>query len=369
MRLVPVFPRCHMVAVAALAIFAASSRADKAATPEEATRVRFLIVADTDAREGAASGFDAKNLRSVLEVGLGKQKLAGRYTIDVIAGNDVAPERVLAYYRDLKVAANEALVFYYSGHGAYHSTRGHLLTFVQGDLTRASVLAAMQWHKPRLAAVLTDCCAVHDGVAPPQAKLPAAPPGRRSLAEAADGDSGQAMPAHPPRPKDYAPPGSVSKAMSPPIAHPPRPANYRPSPPFLPHPDDNLPGTDNPVLRTADGPLPLKTLLAETNGEVLRHLFYRHTGVVDINACEKGKVAFATTRWGGGLFTIALLSMQKDQPARFDSNRNGLVEWREFFTSLRANCKRMGTVLAAGAIQQTPQAHSLGHPVLRLAGR
>jgi len=306
-RLSPALSSCRLIAAVALVLAAThaasaggkagqAGKPGKSSRPEEAPRVRFLIVADSDAKEGAACALDGRNLKAVLEAGLGRQKLDGRYTIDVITGRDVAPANVLKYYEDLNVGANEALVFYYSGHGAYHSTKGHLLTFLQGDLARASVLAAMQKHRPRLAVVLTDCCAVLDDVAPPK-QQPAVVPGRRAPAEATDPPS---APAHPPRPKDYLPPTAKAKATAVVTAHPPRPTNYRPPPPFVPHPDDNVPGSDSFVLRTADGPLPLKTLLAQTNGDVLRHLFYRHTGVVDINGCEKGKAAFATTRWAAG---------------------------------------------------------------------
>src|SRR5882724_7767293 len=88
----------------------ASSAQDKPAKFDEAVRLRVLIVADTDAKEGAACGLDASNLKAVLEAGLKKQKLEGRYTIDTVTGKDVAPGYVLKYYRDLKVGPNDAIV-------------------------------------------------------------------------------------------------------------------------------------------------------------------------------------------------------------------------------------------------------------------
>jgi hypothetical protein len=365
-------PTCRRFAVLATVLLAAHGAAagDKTARPEEATRVRFLIVADSDAKEGAACAMDGHNLKAVLEAGLGRQKLDGRFTIDMITGREVSPGKVLKYYQDLKVGADEALVFYYSGHGAYHSAKGHLLTFSQGDLSRASVLAAMQQHKPRLAVVLTDCCAIFDDPPPAKPNLPAKQPmglpGKRTAAAAADGP--QSGPAHPPRPPDYKPPSASANTPTALTAHPPRPENYRPPPPFISQFDDNVLGSDNLVLRTADGPLTLKTLLAQTNGEVMRHLFYRHAGLVDISGCEKGKAAFATTRWGGGLFTVNFLCMHKDKGAKFDANRNGLVEWNEFFTSLRANCERSANVLTKGGIRQVPEAMKLGQPIV-VAGR
>ena len=76
-------PMRYLVAAIAVALLAGSAAAVPSAQPDEAARVRFLIVADTDAREGAACGLDARNLKAVLEAGLKKQKLDGRYTIEL----------------------------------------------------------------------------------------------------------------------------------------------------------------------------------------------------------------------------------------------------------------------------------------------
>jgi Caspase domain len=362
----------HLLAAIAVALLAGPAVAapEKGSQPNEAARVRFLIVADTDAREGAACGLDAGNLKAVLEAGLKKQKLDGRYTIDTLSGRDVTANRVLKYYEGLKVGANDALVFYYSGHGAYSTKKGHLLTFLQGDLARANVLTAMQRHKPRLTVVLTDCCAVYDDlnvakpIPPPKGAAPVLP-GKRSFSFAFDPP--QQVSGSPPRPKDYVPPSAGAVTPVPELPHPPRPENYRPPPPFDLGPDDHVPGGDGVVLRTADGPVLLKSVVEQTDGELLRHLFYRHTGVVDVNGCQKGKAAYATTRWGGGLFTVSFLALQKDKAAEFDANRNGLVEWSEFFAAVRSNCNRAASKLSNGKMHQVPEATKLGHSTVQLA--
>jgi hypothetical protein len=370
-------PRLLAALAVAILIRPAIATADKSGQADEAVRVRFLIVADTDAREGAACGLDASNLKAVLEAGLKKQKLDARYTIDTLSGRDVAPNRVLKYYEGLKVGANDALVFYYSGHGAYSAKKGHLLTFMQGDLARATVLAAMQRHKPRLAVVLTDCCAIYDDLpatkpkaatkgpkAVPKGNVPMLP-GKRGFGLAFNGP--QTEPANPPRPKDYVPPTAAADTPAPEVPHPPRPENYRPPPPFDLGPDDHVAGADGVVLRTAGGPVPLKTVVEQTDGELLRHLFYRHTGLVDINGCQRGKAAYATARWGGGLFTVNFLALQKEKAAGFDANRNGLVEWSEFFASVQANCDRTASILSKGKMHQIPEATKLGHATMKLA--
>ena len=63
------------------------------------------------------------------------------------------------------------------------------------------------------------------------------------------------------------------------------------------------------------------------------------------------------------------MSLQKDQASRFDANRNGVVEWSEFFNSLRAQCERNANVLTKGGIRQVPQANKLAAPVLQIVGR
>src|SRR5262249_38115654 len=145
---------------------------------------------------------------------------------------------VLKYYQDLKVEPNETLVFYYAGHGAYDTSKGHLLTFVQGDLPRASLMAAMQKHKPRLTVVLTDCCAVYDDLPGMKPNTPVNAPGGTGLVPP-KGTPGKLGPpgaldlprGNPPRPPDYKPPSADATPPKP--AHPPRPANYRPPPPFI----------------------------------------------------------------------------------------------------------------------------------------
>jgi hypothetical protein len=378
--------------LAFLAISVASAD-EKDTRTDEAACVRFLIISDTDAREGSACALDASNLKAVLMAGLRNQKLDGRFSIHMLEGAEVSPAAVLKHYQDLRVGPNDAVVCYYSGHGTYHTAKGHLLTFIQGDLARASLLAAMQQHKPRLAALITDCCAIVEGepVVPKQnAGKPAAgkrgpqkadPPATAPPHPPRPGDSGSpprppqpprpgdaassTVPAHPPRPsappKDHAP-TVVAK-------HPPRPENYRPPPPFDLGPDDNAAGSAGVTLHTADGRLALKALIAQTDGELMRHLFYRHTGLVDINGCKKGTPAYATARWGGGLFTITFLSMQKEKAARFDANRNGLVEWTEFFAQLRSTCDRNGTVLSKGQMHQAPEASQLAKPSFQVAGK
>jgi hypothetical protein len=309
--------------------------------PAEASRVRFLIVVDTHDSDGATWGLDGRNLKAVLEAGLRKQQLDGRFTIETLVGNGVRPDNVLKHYADLKLDADEALVFYYSGHGAYHASRGHFLAFTHGNLFRKDLLAAMQKHNPRLTVLLTDCCADFAGGS-----------GTR------------------PAPQRTTPPTGSDDGVADIPDTPPRPGKKGPG-------DDNKPKTKQAletspvtrpfggklsavVLRTGDGALPLKTILEKTDGEVMRHLFFRHTGLVDVNGCKKGKSSHGTIPWGGSLFTIGFMSLQKEPVSKFDKNGDGLVEWDEFFPHLQTSCSRAGKSVGA---HQVPDAVQLAQPV------
>ena len=110
-------------------------------------------------RLGITWGRDGDNVKAVLESAIKKQQLGDRYSLDVFTGKQVTPDRIVAHFRDLAVGPHESLVFYYSGHGGLHYTKGHYLALTHGRLYRSDLLAAMASNKPQLTVVLTDCCA------------------------------------------------------------------------------------------------------------------------------------------------------------------------------------------------------------------
>jgi hypothetical protein len=351
--------------------------------PAEASRVRFLIVVDTDDHAGATWGLDGKNLKAVLEAGLRKQKLEGRFTIDMVTGSQVNPGYVLSYYDKLPVEADEALVFYFSGHGAYNGAKGHFMQFTHGPLFRKDLLAAMQKYNPRLVVLLTDCCANYAGAPPAVGTLPPTNPNPGGggatipdngadipdkgvkFSQAALAPEDPVSPPRPPTQRRDVPPAPIPAPPTNPN-HPPLPTN--PNHPIRPR-DEAPPAAatgpvSNVVLKTGDGPVPLQTIINQTDGLVMRHLFYCHTGLVDINGCQQGKASHGTIPWGGSLFTIGFLTLQKDPVSKFDSNHNGLVEWSEFFPYLQTSCDAAGKSVSKGKISQVPSSTQLGQPVL-----
>jgi hypothetical protein len=362
-----------------LCILACTPHLDSAQT-SEASRVRVLIAVDTDDQMGATWGLDGANLKSILSAAFEKQGLTGRVTIDKFTGKQMTTDNILGYYENLQPEASEALVFYYSGHGGHHLTKGHYLAMHSGQLYRSALLAAMQKHKPRLVVVLTDCCANLAGGARPEE-----PPGATIVALSIQESQStpKAKKEEPPTPKvakltpksiRIAPPprpntiglgkGNKAKKEEPPsqivALRLKRPLDLTKAKQEEPPAATVTAGNQGQVtLRTGDGALRLDELAASTDGEVLRHLFFRHQGVVDINGCQKGALSHGTLPWGGSLFTIGFLALQKENVGRFDANGNRLVEWSEFFPALQ---KATDDAAKRSKVRQTPEATQLGQP-------
>jgi hypothetical protein len=240
----------------------------------EATRVRILVVVDDDGPGAEENGFagDHRAIKQLIQTTFRDLRLEGRYTLDVLAGKDAQAAKVLAYYRDLKSTPDEALLCYYSGHGGADPVNGHFLDLDDRPLVRSELRAAMLAKKPRLAVLLTDCCAEYEN-------------GRRR-----DGAPGRER-------------GERMLVVG----------QYG-----LP-----LAGTGPRLDRQA------------APGETLRQLLFYPRGVVDITACQVGRQAFSS-KHVGGFFTLSLVALLQATPERFGLDpASRQVTWSGFFVALR----------------------------------
>jgi hypothetical protein len=274
-----------------------SARARAAEGEDEATRLRILLVIDTEGHAARDNGFalDAANMQRAIKVTLREQNLEDRYTLDILQGKDVTPEKVLGHYRDLKVKPTEALVCYYSGHGGADKERGPFLQMGNGRLFRSELRAAMEAKRPRLVVLLSDCCAnysIGTGVAAPTSRLQL----------------------------------------------------------IL---DDKEAGKGPKRKRADDGAR--QNTLKTVRGETFRQLLFRPRGVADITSCEVGKVAFSSPA-RGGYFTTTLTALLGADGDRFEAEADGAVGWAGFFHVLQtATSERART----DTYSQTPRAFSL----------
>jgi hypothetical protein len=89
---------------------------------------------------------------------------------------------------------------------------------------------------------------------------------------------------------------------------------------------------------------------------VLRDLFFRQTGLVDVNAAKRGFSAWGSSRRGNH-FTRALVRLLAHPAKRFDRDGDGRVDWREFYDVLSRETLRSA---AQRGKRQPPQAFALG---------
>jgi hypothetical protein len=128
-----------------------------ATPPSELRRVHALLVVDTLSDLGESVKVDGERIDHLLSNMLPKD----RAEIVVLTGKDVNANAILSYFRGLKVGRDDALFFYYAGHGATDPQKGHFLALQElgiKPLLRADLRRVMQEHQPGLVVIMTDCC-------------------------------------------------------------------------------------------------------------------------------------------------------------------------------------------------------------------
>lgn len=131
--------------------------AASAAPPLELRKVYALLVVDTLSDLGESVKVDGERIDHLLSNMLPKD----RAEIVVLTGKDVNANAILSYFRGLKVGRDDALFFYYAGHGAIDPQKGHFLALQElgtKPLLRAELRRVMQEHQPGLVVIMTDCC-------------------------------------------------------------------------------------------------------------------------------------------------------------------------------------------------------------------
>jgi len=125
--------------------------------PPELRKVHALLVIDTLSDLGESVKVDGERIDHLLSNMLPKD----RAEILVLTGKDVNANAILSYFRGLKAGPDDALFFYYAGHGATDPQKGHFLALQElgtKPLLRADLRRAMQEHQPGLVVIMTDCC-------------------------------------------------------------------------------------------------------------------------------------------------------------------------------------------------------------------
>jgi hypothetical protein len=137
-----------------------------AAQGQELKKLNVLLVIDTASNLGPSVRADLETMHSLL-----KQLPKNKVEETVLQGADATPARVLDYFKRLQTGSDEAVLCYYSGHGATDPDQGHVLALKAGFLSRKRLREAMDAKQPGLSVLLTDCCSNEVKLPPVQAEV------------------------------------------------------------------------------------------------------------------------------------------------------------------------------------------------------
>src|SRR5438309_2102522 len=115
-----------LVLLLCLALAPGQLFAQQPRTANEAAKLHALIMADTlDKNIGKDVKTDLGNMKRFLEAGFAKHK--DRLDLTVLEGKECTPEKILTYYKNAKIDSNDAVLFYFAGHGSLERGTGHQL--------------------------------------------------------------------------------------------------------------------------------------------------------------------------------------------------------------------------------------------------
>lgn len=126
--------------------------------------------------------------------------------------------------------------------------------------------------------------------------------------------------------------------------------------------------TDSCAREETQTRAPVYELVKPDRVELCRYLFFRHTGVVDVNSSSPpDQLAYGDGKYGG-VFTSAFHEYLARPNRASDKNGDGTVSWQEFFGAVSARTQTNFNLLrqknpSLQQTKQTPKAWELAYPV------
>lgn len=149
------------------------------ATAGRAEKLHLIVACDTSAE--ADLGDDVIADKLAIERTFREHIPPAQLNLRTILGDQLSPETVRQNIDSLHVERQkDAIVFYYTGHGAFDSARGQFFALPKRQqILRSEIEAALIAKEPRVAVSITDCCAAgarfrgKDFTTEPEVKVPA----------------------------------------------------------------------------------------------------------------------------------------------------------------------------------------------------
>jgi hypothetical protein len=117
--------------------------------------LHLIAVGDTmDERIGPYAFTDVSSISSIFTEGVARDQLS---ITTLIGETDFNSDRIRRAVDDLRVASDDAVVLYFSGHGAFDDT-GHFLDVAGKRLYRSELVSILRARSCRLQILLTDAC-------------------------------------------------------------------------------------------------------------------------------------------------------------------------------------------------------------------
>lgn len=132
----------------------------------------FIAADETDPRVGQYVKYDAMHVSMTMVAGVTNRDLQ----FHNIARGQLSGDNIRQAIRNAQITNNDAIFFYYSGHGGYTGGEGHVLLMKGGQdrLRRDDLISELKGHRAALTVVVTDACFNLIFRQPPRAAAPAA---------------------------------------------------------------------------------------------------------------------------------------------------------------------------------------------------
>lgn len=147
--------------LAALPVLGQTPPAPARTNLPELKKLQVLLAIDTNSALSDSVDADRRNMETLLRKHIPEERLE----LTVLQGEQLTRDGILQYFKNLKTSPDDAVLFFYAGHGKIDEQKKPYFAPQKGKvptITRAEVRRAMSEKKPGLIILLSDCCSTEN---------------------------------------------------------------------------------------------------------------------------------------------------------------------------------------------------------------